>query len=111
MEISHIRPDKANYLYDSHSAQWEFYHVLAGKGLVQHAEGQTGVSQVDAFLVKLGEPHQLINDGLEDLILYVVADNPVGESCYCPESGKWLVRSHERRLISSEPLDYFDGEE
>ena len=39
------------------------------------------------------------------------ADNPMGESCHYPDSQKWVVRSPERRLIRSEPLDYYDGEE
>ena len=47
----------------------------------------------------------------EDLIIYVVADNPIGESCHYPDSNKWIVRSPERRLMRSEPLDYYDGEE
>jgi hypothetical protein len=57
-----------------------------------------------------GQPHQLTNDGSEDLVLYVV-DNPIGESHYFPDSKKWAVRSPERRLIRSEALGYFDGEE
>ena len=65
----------------------------------------------DAFIFQPGEPHQLINDGAEDLIFYVVADNPIGESCYYPDSKKWSVRSPERRIIRSEDIDYFDGEE
>ena len=44
-------------------------------------------------------------------MLYIVADNPIGESCYYPDSKKWLVRSPESTLIRSEPLDYYDGEE
>ena len=47
----------------------------------------------------------------EELILYVVADNPIGESVYYPDSRKWGVRSPERRILRSEPLDYYDGEE
>ncbi len=49
--------------------------------------------------------------GVDDLILYVVADNPLGESNYYPDSDKWAVRSPHNRCIRSEPLDYFDGEE
>ena len=76
------------------------------------AQGRnTPIEPGDAFIFKPGEPHQLINDGKEDLVLYIVADNPMGESCHYPDSGKWLVHSPERRLIRSEPLDYFDGEE
>jgi hypothetical protein len=41
----------------------------------------------------------------------VVADNPMGESSHFPDSDKWVVRSPERRIIRSEALDYFDGEE
>ena len=111
VEICRIPPGKTPYPYHSHSAQWEFYHVISGKGLVRHAGGKTPIESGDAFLFKPGEPHQLINDGTEDLILYVVADNPIGESCHFPDSQKWTVRSPERRLIRSEPLEYYDGEE
>jgi hypothetical protein len=41
----------------------------------------------------------------------LMADNPIGESNYFPDSGKWFVRSPERRLIRSEALEYHDGEE
>ena len=111
VEICRIPPGKAPYPYHSHSAQWEFYHVISGKGVVRHADGKTAIEAGDAFLFKPGEPHQLINDSTEDLILYVVADNPMGESCHYPDSQKWVVRSPERRLIRSEPLEYYDGEE
>jgi hypothetical protein len=43
--------------------------------------------------------------------MYVVADNPIGESWYYPDSGKWGVGLPERRLMRSDALDYFDGEE
>src|SRR5262249_34868469 len=98
----------------SHSAQWEFYHVISGKGVVRHKNGTTPIEPGDAFLFRPGEPHQLINAASapgEDLVLYVVADNPIGKSCHYPDSNKWVVQSPERRLMRSEPLDYFDGEE
>jgi len=111
VEICRIPPGKKNYPFHSHSAQWEFYHVISGKGLARHKDGTTPIETGDAFLFKPGEPHQVINDSAEDLILYVVADNPMGESCHYPDSNKWLVRSPERRLIRSEHVDYYDGEE
>ena len=85
--------------------------MISGRGSVRHKEGTTAIEPGDAFIFKPGEPHQLINNGTEDLVLYIVADNPMGESCHYPDSRKWLVRSPESRLIRSEPLDYFDGEE
>ena len=33
VEICRIPPGKTNCPYHSHSAQWEFYHVIAGRGL------------------------------------------------------------------------------
>ena len=53
----------------------------------------------------------ITNDSAADLVLYVIADNPIGESCYYPDSEKWGVDSPERRYIRSEPLKYEDGEE
>jgi uncharacterized cupin superfamily protein len=111
VEICRIPPGKTLYPYHSHSAQWEFYHVISGKGIVRHKDGTTAIEAGDAFIFQPDEPHQLTNDGSEDLILYVVADNPLGESSYFHDSKKWLVRSPERRTIRSENLDYFDGEE
>jgi len=111
VELCRIPPGKTPYPYHSHSAQWEFYHVLSGVGSVRHEEGFTPIEPGDAFLFKPGEAHQITNNGPEDLLLLVVADNPIGESNYFPDSKKWLVRSPERRLLRGEDLDYFDGEE
>jgi uncharacterized cupin superfamily protein len=111
VEICRVPPGKTPYPYHSHSAQWEFYHVISGAGVVRHQEGTTAIEPGDAFLFKPGEPHQLTNNGAEDLILYVVADNPIGESCHYPDSGKWLVRSPARQIIRSAALEYYDGEE
>jgi uncharacterized cupin superfamily protein len=111
VEILRIPPGKTPYPYHSHSAQWEFYHVLAGTGLARHGAGTTPIEPGDAFLFEPGQPHQLINNGSVDLILYVIADNPIGESCHYPDSQKWLVRSPERRLLPSGTLDYYEGEE
>jgi uncharacterized cupin superfamily protein len=111
IEICRVPPGKSPYSYHSHSAQWEFYHVISGKGAVRHKDGTTPIEPGDAFIFKPDEPHQLFNDGSEDLILYVVADNPIGESSYMHDSKKWLVRSPERAIIRSENIDYYDGEE
>jgi uncharacterized cupin superfamily protein len=111
VEICRIAPGQTPYPYHSHSAQWEFYHVITGQGVVRDQDGTTSIETGDAFIYPPGQPHQITNDGGEDLTLYVVADNPIGESCHYPDSGKWLVRSPEGRLIRSEGLDYFDGEE
>ena len=111
LEILRIAPGKTPYPYHLHSAQWELYHVISGNGVVRHQNGKTSIEAGDAFMFGPNEPHQLQNTGSEDMIVYVIADNPIGESSYYPDSKKWLVRSPERRLMRSDPLDYFDGEE
>jgi uncharacterized cupin superfamily protein len=114
VEICRIPPGKSAYPYHSHSVQWEFYHVISGQGIVRHKDGTTTIEAGDAFIFEPGQPHQLINldsESGQDLVLYVVADNPMSESCYYPDSKKWIVYSPERRLIRSEALDYYDGEE
>lgn len=111
VEICRVAPGATPNLYHSHSAQWEFYHVISGTGVVRHEAGTTPIITGDAFIFKPGEAHQISNDGAQDLVLYVVADNPIGESHYYPDSRKWGVGSPEGRIIRSEPLDYYDGEE
>lgn len=111
VEILRVPPGKTPYPYHSHSAQWEFYHVLSGRGTVRDQDGSTSIEPGDAFLFKPGEPHQILNDTTEDLVIFVVADNPIGESCHYPDSNKWAVQSPEGRLIRSDALDYYDGEE
>jgi uncharacterized cupin superfamily protein len=111
VEIIRIPSGKSPYPHHLHSAQWEFYHVISGRGRVRHQDGTTPIEPGDAFLFKPGEPHQLINDGPQDLILYVVADNPIGESVYYPDSKKWGVRVPERRVFRGDALDYYEGEE
>lgn len=111
VEITRIPPGQTPCPYHSHSAQWEFYHVISGSGIVRDRDGTTEIATGDSFLFPPDEPHQLINNGTVDLLLFVVADNPIGESCYYPDSQKWLVRSPERRLFRGETLDYYDGEE
>lgn len=111
VEICRIAPGKTPYPYHSHSAQWEFYHVISGQGLIRHQDGTTTIEAGDAFIFKPGEPHQIINDGQQDLVVYVVADNPIGESYHFPDSVKWCVNSPTRRIMRSDALDYYDGEE
>jgi uncharacterized cupin superfamily protein len=97
--------------FHSHAASWEFYHVISGTGVSRDKDGPTPVGPGDAFIFAPNEPHQLTADAGEDLVVYVVADNPLADSCYYPDSKKWSVHIPKRQLVRSEPLDYFDGEE
>ena len=52
------------------------------------------------------------NDGEKDLVFYIIADNPVGETCYCPDSDKWgLPLNLNGPILKGVAVSYFDGEE
>ena len=111
VEILRIPAGKMPFPYHSHSAQWEFYHVISGTGAVRDEEGMTPIEEGDAFIFGPDQAHQIINDGKTDLVVYIVADNPIGESNHFPDSGKYIVRSPERRVLADKPAEYYDGEE
>jgi uncharacterized cupin superfamily protein len=111
VEFSRIPPGGVLCPYHSHSAQWELYIAVAGRAQVRHADGVTEVGPGESFVFPPGEPHQMSNTGTEDFVYYCIADNPVGESCYYPDSGKWLVRKgSERVIVKGEETHYYDGE-
>src|SRR6185436_15236441 len=70
VEILRVPPGKSAYPYHSHSAQWEFYHVISGTGLARHEGGTTAIEPGDAFIFEPGQPHQIINNSTGDLIAY-----------------------------------------
>jgi uncharacterized cupin superfamily protein len=114
LEIARVPTGKRNFPYHAHSAQWELYLVISGRGSVRDKDGTTEVVAGDAFIFGPNEAHQLNNPGTEDLVYYVIADNPIGESGYYPDSGKWKANKSsaaDRVVIKGNETDYFDGEE
>jgi uncharacterized cupin superfamily protein len=112
VELLRIPPGKTPYPFHSHSAQWEFYLVMSGSGQARDKDGLTPIQAGDAFLFEPDQAHQLINDSTEDLVVLVVADNPIGESAHYPDSGKWLVRSPRCHIFEGgSDVDYYHGEE
>jgi uncharacterized cupin superfamily protein len=112
VEISRIAPGETPFPYHAHSAQWEFYYVLSGHGMVRDETGWNPIVAGDAVLFKPAEAHTLRNDGTTDLVMLVVADNPMNESHYYPDSEKYGVHIGDRKVkLRSETLDYYDGEE
>jgi quercetin dioxygenase-like cupin family protein len=111
VQICRIPPGKARGPYHYHTSQFEYYQVVAGGGNVRHEQGVNRVVQGDAFQFGPGEPHQLVNDSADDFIVLVVADNPISEACYYPDSDKWLIDAPAGVILKSQPIDYFAGEE
>jgi uncharacterized cupin superfamily protein len=99
--------------YHSHSAESELYLVVSGRGSIRDKDGKTEVGPGDAFFFPPGEAHELINAGNEDFVYFVVADNPRGDCCFYPDSGKWAVtvENLEEIIVKGKEADYYDGEE
>ena len=118
LTLVRIPKGKSYCPYHLHSAESELYLVVSGRGNVRDKEGITEVETGDAFLFQPGEAHQLSNAGNDDLVYYVIADNPrsggrVGDSCYYPDSGKWAVvrEGLEELIVKGAEADYYEGEE
>jgi uncharacterized cupin superfamily protein len=114
LELNRVPPGKSNFPFHAHSAQWEMYVIVSGKGTVRDKDGRTEIVEGDAFIFGPDEPHQITNSGSTDLIYYVIADNPIGESAYYPDSKKWKANKtspKDRVVIKGPEADYFDGEE
>ena len=79
---------------------------------MRHSDGVAEISSGDVILFGPNEAHQTINDGNEDLVYYIIADNPFGTSCYYPDSTKWMVgQPVDGVILKGNLADYFEGEE
>ncbi|HEY1609362.1 MAG TPA: cupin domain-containing protein, partial [Paraburkholderia sp.] len=110
VELTRIPPGARNYPFHSHSAQYEFYIIVSGLATVRDRNGETEAKPGDFFMFAPGEPHQLINNTKLDVTYYSIADNPVNDHGYYPDSDKWIVRIPEsRQIIKGERVDYYHG--
>jgi len=112
LAVTRIPPGAVRCPYHSHSVEFELYVVISGVGRIRHEKGVDEVAPGDAFLFGPNEAHQISNEGKEDFIYYVIADNPVGATCYYHDSNKWFVQQpRERVILKGTEADYFEGEE
>ncbi len=112
LELCRIPSGAALCPFHAHSAQWELYLVISGTGKIRDKDGFHELTPGDAVVFPPHEPHQICNDGKDDLVFYIIADDPPGEACYYPDSDKWNVPSHGKRtILKGQEVDYFAGEE
>jgi uncharacterized cupin superfamily protein len=110
--LARIPPGASFCPYHAESAQFEFYLVVSGHGSVRDGAGTTDVGPGDAFFFAPGDAHQITNPRPDELIYYVIADNPIGDACYYPDSKKWAVfRPPGNIIMKGAETNYFDGEE
>src|SRR5580698_417034 len=106
VEMTRVPPGKTNWPYHAHSSQWEMYIILSGRGQLRTAEGKSEVGPGDSFIHPPGEAHQIENTGTEDLVYYVITDNPQSDVGTYPDSSKWFIKP-QRKIFEITEVDYF----
>ena len=113
VELCSVPPGASPCPYHLHSAQSEMYIVLSGLGQIRTENGLEPIGVGDAIFVSPGEAHQIVNNSTQELVFYIIADNPIGETSYYPDSDKWGLPLNVGGPIlkGGTSLDYFLDEE
>jgi len=111
--IEKLAPGETSCPYHEHTVQWELFFIMHGTGTVRANDEMYTVSANDVIVHPPGEAHQITNTGDDELLYFIVADNPPFEVCRYPDSGKWGVFGENTRQLFSRPVDadYWNGEE
>jgi uncharacterized cupin superfamily protein len=111
LELQKLAPREAGCPFHSHAAQWELYYVLNGSASMRTESGAVIVEAGEVTVHQPGDAHQISNaSATDDLLFYVVADNPPADYWHYPDSGKWGLRA-PRKFFRITEADYWDGEE
>lgn len=100
----------------AHSSQWEMFIILAGTATVRTVETDSGAETSteapagSTFIHAPGTAHQIRNDGTDDLVFYVITDQPISDAIYYPDSDKWMIKP-ARKIGRLTNTSYFQGEE
>lgn len=110
VELVRVPPGKSACPYHLHTNQWEMFVVTSGTGVVRANGKRSKVVAGDAMMHPPGEAHELINTGKDDLVFYIIADNPTTDVFYYPDSKKWGIKS-PRKFFRMQEVDYYESEE
>ena len=111
VELVRIPAGAVNWPYHSHSAKWELYLVLTGRGQVRTPAGTAELREGDCIIHPPGEAHQITNTGATDLVYYIVADNPSSDVRHFPDTGKWHMPGLPNPVRVHAASNHYDGEE
>jgi uncharacterized cupin superfamily protein len=110
LELSKLAPGAVGVPYHSHVNQWEMFLVLSGQGAVRTPAGVVPIKPGDVLLQQPGDHHQIRNPGNEELVFFLIADNPATDIWHYPDSNKWGFKA-PRKIFRLSEIDYWDGEE
>ena len=111
LELSQLGPGECGCPFHFHAAQWELFFIVRGTATVRAGTATHTLQAGDVVIHPPGEAHQITNaSATEDLLFYLVADNPPVDYWHYPDSGKWGLRE-ARKFFRTQEADYWDGEE
>ncbi len=110
VELTRLPAGATNFPYHAHTAQWEVYLILSGSGQIRSNDVVTQIKAGDSIVCPPGDAHQITNTGSEDLVYYVIADNPPAEIGFYPDTQKWGIIP-QRKFFRMQEADYYEGEE
>ena len=93
-DLALVRIPKGKTLcpYHSHSRESGFTWWCQGQGSIRDKEWIDNCDRGRRLLLRPRRSAiSSANAGEEDFVYYVIADNPRGDSCYYPDSGKFAV--------------------
>ena len=111
VELTTLPPGKKNYPYHTHACVWEYYIFLSGKGKFRDEFNKWHeIEAGDHFQFANNQAHQIWNDGPENLVFYVIANNTPVDIAEYPDTGKTLILP-QRKLGYLSEAEYYDKEE
>jgi uncharacterized cupin superfamily protein len=110
IELGRVPAGFSSCPFHSHAAQWELYLFVQGTGTVRTVEGRMPIGPGDVVLHPPREAHQFLNTGSEPLEYLLVADNPIVDIWFYPDSNKWGFNS-PRKFFRPSETTFWEGEE
>jgi uncharacterized cupin superfamily protein len=110
LELSKLATGESGSPFHWHAAQWELFMILDGRAHVRTEREAHILVAGDVVLHPPHEAHQITNAGEDELVFFLIADNPPIEYWHYPDSNKWGIRS-PRKFFRTTEVDYWEGEE
>jgi uncharacterized cupin superfamily protein len=107
--LEKLAPGEISCPFHSHAAQWEMFYIVSGTGTVRLQDETQSVQAGDTIVHPPGEVHQITGTGTEDLVYFIIADNPPHDFCHYPDSKKWSAGKNQ--FFREIDAEYWDGEE
>jgi uncharacterized cupin superfamily protein len=111
LEHGKLAPGETGCPFHSHAAQWELFMIMSGTATVRANDSVHTLRAGDVCLHPPMENHQIRNASpTEELLYYLVADNPPVDYWFYPDSKKMGLKA-PRTFFRPINVEYYDGEE